>query len=171
MANIEYRSDLDIFVNQPVPGKAEPKLEVQFYFVETFESGAGGKIDLKTTNDSAIAAEIDRIRTQQKVTIYLNSKITLTPTSKLIDLAKSGVKNFSVVFRVKGFDKKEKKTVSVTALMADAVFDETPIPVGGTPPALKIKLTLSNARANRYAGDELNAAARNFGRIPARAEV
>lgn len=162
MSNIEYRSDLDVFVSQSVPGKSESKMEAQLYFVETFESGAGGKIDLRTTNDSTIAAEIERIRTQGKVTIYLNSQITLTPTSKIIDLSKSGIKSFSVVFRVKGHDKKERKTVSVTAVMADAAFAETAIPVGGTPAAIKIKLILSDIRVNRYVGDQLNASARNF---------
>lgn len=162
MSNIVYRSDLDVFVSQTVPGTSELKTEAQFYFVETFESGAGGKVDLNSTNDSAIAAEMGRVQTTKTVTLYRNSKLTLTPTSKLIDLSKSNIKNFSIVFRVSSYDKKEGKTLSVTAILADAVFLETPIPVGGTPPSLKIKLSLSDVRQTKHVGDEINASARNF---------
>ncbi len=162
MSNIEYRSDLDVFVEHPAAGQSKPKMDVQFYFVETFESGTGGKIDLRTINDSTIAAEIERVRTQKTITIHLDSKVWLDPPSKIIDLSKSGIKNFSIVFRVKGYDKKTRKLVSVTAVIADAVFAETPIPVGGTPPSLKMKLNLSNIRANKYVGDQLNVSARSF---------
>ena len=171
MSNTVYKSDLDVFVDYPVPGQSKPKMDVHFYFVETFESGAGGKIDLRTTNDSTIAAEIDRIGKQKTVTIYLNSKLELDPTSKIIDLAKSGIKNFTIVFRVKGYDKKTRKIVSVTAVIAEAAFAETPIPVGGTPPSLKIKLNLSNIRANKYVGDQLKVSARNFSQSRERVEA
>jgi hypothetical protein len=162
MSNAVYKSDLDVFVDYPVPGQSKTKMDVLFYFVETFENGAGGKIDLRTTNDSTIAAEIERIRKQKTITIYINSKLELDPTSKIIDLAKSGIKNFTIVFRVKGYDKKTRKIVSVTAIIAEASFVETPIPVGGTPPSLKIKLNMSNIRANKYVGDELKVSARTF---------
>ena len=157
MSNVVYRSNLDVFVSKPAPGKSEPKMEVYFYEVETFENVAGGKIDLKATNDSAIAAEMERLQKGKIVTLYVNPRISLNPTSQLIDAAKSGVKDISVVFRVIARDQKAKKVLRVTALVGDAVLLEMPIPVGGTPPSLKVKLSLSNSRLGQYAGDQLNA--------------
>ncbi len=165
MSNVVYKSDLDVFVSQPVPGKSEPKMDVYFYYVETFESGSGGKIDLNSTSDSTIAAEMERIQKGKTVTLYLNSRISLNQTSQLIDLSKSNIKIFSVVFRVISYDRKEKKTLSVTAIIADAVLSETPIPVGGTPPSLKIKLSLSNVRQVKRVGDEISASVRSFRQI------
>jgi hypothetical protein len=162
MSNKEYRSDLDVFVSRAAADKSDSKIEAQFYIVESFEGGSGGKIDFRATNDTVIAAEMERIQAQKKVALYLNSRVTLTETSKLIELAKSDIKSFSVVFRVSCRDQKTGKTLSAAAILADAVFLEIPIPVGGTPPSLKINLSLTNVRKVKRVGDEISAAVRNF---------
>jgi hypothetical protein len=67
----------------------------------------------------------------------------------LIDLSKSGVANFTTNLLVKMYKKSERKLLRVCNLIAKSSFIEAPIPVGGTPPAMKIRLKLDRIELYR----------------------
>ena len=150
MSDMKYEAPLDIFIHYPVNGSSDTKIELLHYDVDSFEvdGGAVRKINLTSTEEKVIDNELEDARTFKNITFYLKSSRRAS-TSKLIDLAKSGVATFTTNLLVKVYKKSERKLLRVCNLIAKSSFIESPIPVGGTPPSMKIRLSLDNIELYR----------------------
>ena len=150
MSNMQYKAPLEIFVHHPVPGGTETKIESLHYDVHSFEvdGGAVRKINLDSTDEPTINSELEQARTYKNITLYMKSGKRAS-TAKLIELFKSSVKSFNAYFYVNVYQKSEAKLLRVTNLIAKSSFLEAPIPVGDTPPALKIRLNLDSIELYR----------------------
>lgn len=138
MSALEYKANLDIYVH-----RAGEKVDHFNYRIESFEvdGGANRKIELGSTPEAVIDCEMSQARTYKNLVFYLKSNRRHS-TSKLIELFGSGVKTFNAYFYIYGYEKTQKRPARVKNLIAKSSFLEAPIPIGGTPPALKIKLGL-----------------------------
>ena len=139
MATIEYRASLDLFVHH-----TDDRVEHFNYNVDNFEvdGGAVRKISLGSASEPLINNELEQARTHKNLIFYLKSN-NRHSTSKIIDLFKSGVKIFNAYFYIKGYEKAQKQPSRVKNLIAKSSFLEAPIPIGATPPSLKVKLSLN----------------------------
>src|SRR5215203_751292 len=143
MPSIEYMANVYIFIHRTGEAKTEKKIDLLRYYVHSFEvdGASAGKTILSRTNEAIVKARFEEIRTHGNVILYIKSSRE-EPTSKLIEAAKSGASGFTTSFGIRAV-KDEEITLTATSVQAKGSFAETPIPVGGTPPMLKVKLNLA----------------------------
>ena len=144
MPNITYGASLLIVIHHPVNGKPDGRVETLRFPVRSFSvsGGADRRIDLTSTNESLIASEFEQARIYSNIIFFIQPSND-APTNELINLSKSDKKNFTISFQVSVRD--EAITLRMISLQSHATnFVETPVPVGGTPPLLKARFTLSS---------------------------
>lgn len=151
MSNMSYGASLLIVVRSGVNQRPE---EMRFP-VGSFQvtGGAHRRIDLTSTNEGSIASEFEQARTYQNVILYIKPDVNY-PTTGLVNLSKSGKKDFSVSVTVSVHDDSGKPVRRYDLQSSAANFAEIPAPVGNTPPSLKTKLILNAPRVLHGKRDE-----------------
>jgi hypothetical protein len=159
MSKIIYKAEMIIFVHHPDKEKPEGKrIEILRFPVQSFEvDGAGGKIDLASSDEQRIVCQFNQARAQKNIIFYLKQGKDMktdmyVPAAKIINLPKSEQKNFTVSFSVRFI--KGETTLRNVSLLSSANFSETPIPVGKTPPLLKMKLSFKSSELYNSVGGQ-----------------
>jgi hypothetical protein len=142
MSNIDYHGSLKIIVQKIVGGKREWTPEILGFGVDSFEvdGGADRKIEIGTAVDFNISSEFEQARAYKNIILYIKAD---SESHKLLELSKSGKKDFFMFFAVL-VSSDEGHFIRKVEIQSSATnFAGTPIPVGKT---LKAKMTLNEIR-------------------------
>jgi hypothetical protein len=153
MSDIVY-GDLLILIEKMVNGKPEGAPEPYGGFVDSFEvdGGADRKIEISSGIDFHISSEFEQARIYKNIILYIRpGGNTFT---KLLDLSKSGKKDFFMSFTVLVWSDIGHFTRKIEIQSFATNFAGTPIPVGKTPPLLKMKMMMNRIQLNIGVYDE-----------------
>ena len=153
MSNMSYGASLLVVVRSQTNPNGRPE-ELRFPVGSIqVTGGAHRKIDLTSTNEGSIASEFEQARAYNNVILYIKPDANY-PATGLVNLSKSGKKDFSVSVTVTVHDDSGKPVRRYDLQSSAANFAEIPAPVGNTPPSLKTKLILSSPRVLHGRRDE-----------------
>ena len=154
MSKMSYGASLLIVVRPAVSGKAARPEELRFP-VRSFQvaGGAHRKIELSSTNEGSIGSEFEQARIYKNVILYLGSGAG-SPSAELVNLSKSGRKDFSMSFTVSVYDDRGNPVRRYDLQSFATNFAEIPAPAGNTPPSLRARLLLSSPRVLHGRRDE-----------------
>ena len=152
MSKMSYGASLLIVVRTVADGKPARPEELRFP-VHSFQvaGGAHRTIELSSTNEGSIGSEFEQARIYKNVILYLGAG---SPPGELVNLSKSGRKDFSMSFTVSVYDDRGNPVRRYDLQSFATRFAEIPAPVGNTPPSLKARLLLSSPRVLHGRRDE-----------------
>jgi hypothetical protein len=153
MSDIVY-GDLLILIEKTVNGKPEGAPERYGGFVDFFEvdGGADRKIEISSALDFHISSEFEQARIYKNIILYMRPGGDTF--AKLLDLSKSGKKDFFMGFTVLVWSDTGHFTRQMEIQSFATNFAGTPIPVGKTPPLLKMKMMMNRIQLNIGRFDE-----------------
>ncbi|HVE58346.1 MAG TPA: hypothetical protein VNB22_16055 [Pyrinomonadaceae bacterium] len=145
MSKTKYESELYIVTHQQLDKNGKPTgkgIDIITIPVHSFEveGGANRKINLTSTTEGVVFSEFEQARNYQTLIFYV------PPTKdflgvKLMNLAGANWQPFDFCFTVNVFSN-GKVTQYLTLSSRAASIRETPVPVGGTPALLMVKVRI-----------------------------
>jgi hypothetical protein len=146
MPKTKFETELIITTHRQLDanGKEVPGLDIMFIPVHSFdvEGGANRKIDPASATEGIVFSEFEQARNYKTMIFYI------PPTKdflalKLMNLATRNWQLFDFIFSVKIFlDGKLSQLLSIVSRAAS--LRETPVPVGGTPALMRLKVRVKD---------------------------
>lgn len=139
MSKVVYHANLSIVIwkKEELPDSLD--FEVDFFEVD---GGVNRKIEIGKTDEFNIGSEFYEARTYKNIILYIRAD---NESHKLIELFKSGKKDFSIFFSTLVWSNGHFiRQMQIRSFATN--FAEIPAPVGKTPPLLKAKMILNGIR-------------------------
>jgi hypothetical protein len=143
MSKTKYESELYIMTHQQLDKNGKPTgngIDIITIPVHSFEveGGANRKINLTSTSEGVVFSEFEQARNYKTLIFYVPPTRDFLGV-KLMNLAGANWQPFDFCFTVNVYSN-GKNTQSLTLSSRAASIRETPVPVGGTPALLMVKM-------------------------------